>query len=437
MEQSSYPGGADRVADASHPDVSELQLLPHERGPAKFFHGRESERRTFRDLCQKAMKQSKHWREQGSTFIIQGPPGVGKTALMVELWEEAQKEKWNVVRISPSMLHSPHTLAEKVGLKYVSHVTKGVGGSATIVSGERTWQIDARQSVTKLLEVAGKRKRGILLVIDEAQRMARMVGNTEVEDTLDAIHNGHVGRPVVLLAGGLAHTSEAFADLGISRVYQSYRINLGHLPADAERAVIQDWLVKAGGAPESDVGPWVDAIAAHTDGWPEHIISFAEPASQLLQHTGGRMIEEGLERVLAEGEKRKAVYYDDRCARLDPDDLALFGALITVDGKAGEWAKPRLDRVFELIDRGNRQPATEVVDTAIQKGVLSRQAPGLYRIPIPSMADYLQGKFDAYKAMHPDIAPHIESAVRKALRPQWRLGLGHEGSDTPETPGLA
>ena len=405
------------------------------RSPAKHFHGREKERATWRALLRNAMAG-----EAGSTFIIQGPPGAGKTALMTEMYKEAASGEWNVVQIEPSMLHVPLGLADRMGLEYDTLVTKGVGGNAKVVSGSSTRQTDARRSVVKLLEVAGKEGQGLLLVLDEAQNLADLASNpTDAEvakETLGAIHKATLGRPTGLLAAGLTPTGAIFDTLGVSRLHEDCKINLGRLSADAERAVIRDWLVEEGGAPESEVEPWVDAIAVHTDAWPHHIISFVNPASQVLQQTGGRLTDAGLERVLAEGKKRTAVYYDDRCEGLALEDVVLLGAVVSVGGRNGAWSPESLARAFRMRDRTDAQPAAAAVDEAIRKGVLSARAQGVYHIPNSSMANYLKSEFKAYTSRHPELAPLIEAAAKESLRSSWSPGLGRKQGDEPETPVL-
>ncbi len=81
------------------------------------------------------------------------------------------------------------------------------------------------------------------------------------------IHNGDVGRPVILLAAGLGMSEASFGELGISRFRGGCFVELGALEKDSERAVIQDWLVKEGGA-KGNPTPWIDQIAQKTHGWP-------------------------------------------------------------------------------------------------------------------------------------------------------------------------
>ncbi|MCY4217368.1 MAG: hypothetical protein OXC92_10340 [Flavobacteriaceae bacterium] len=66
-----------------------------DRGKAKYFHGREHEKKIFH----KAKKT-----KSGTTFLIQGSPVVGKTALLEELKQIAIDENWGVVKIKPNGL---------------------------------------------------------------------------------------------------------------------------------------------------------------------------------------------------------------------------------------------------------------------------------------------------------------------------------------------
>lgn len=88
---------------------------------------------------------------------------------------------------------------------------------------------------------------GLILVLDEAQHLAKLEGRGDNEQramaTLDMIHNGEIGAPVILLAGGLGTTELAFESLGISCIEESCRVRLGSLDRESTCAVIRDHLV--------------------------------------------------------------------------------------------------------------------------------------------------------------------------------------------------
>ena len=58
-----------------HPPVT----AAFDRGPAKYFHGRKQILNDFNELIARA-----NLTDSGTTFLIQGAPGAGKTALLAE-----------------------------------------------------------------------------------------------------------------------------------------------------------------------------------------------------------------------------------------------------------------------------------------------------------------------------------------------------------------
>jgi len=86
--------------------------------------------------------------------------------------------------------------------------------------------------------------------------------------------------------------------LGISRFRGKCLANLGRLPEEDTRAVIHDWLVKEGKAQKSDIRPWIEAIAGETHGWSQHIITYTQPAAELLKTQNGKTTPEVLEAIL-------------------------------------------------------------------------------------------------------------------------------------------
>ncbi len=358
-----------------------------DRGRAKYFHGREEVLGIVAELRADAEQGAAG--DQGTTFLIQGAPGAGKTALLYRCAGEAARDGWIVAKIDSRALHDPIRMSECLDKPYIIQSERSVGATPWVASVSRTKTEAGISSVSRLLEVAAQEMKGLMLVLDEVQNIRDYANHShkpEVKDTLNLIHNGEVGRPVILLAGGLGTSQKAFGRLGISRFHDGCIVNLGRLPASAERAVIQDWLVKDGGA-EGDATPWIDAIARETHGWPQHIMCFVQPAVHIVHSNHGQMTPDGLEAVLRQGQQRKENYYLARVEDLEEQDRMVLGrALSTRPADAsfrgsevrgifsGEYSRAEAERIFELI---------------VHKGVLARTREGRFAVPIPSMHHWL------------------------------------------------
>lgn len=386
------------------------QLLGHvaDRGRARYFHGRGFHLDHFSNVLADA--QAGNW---GTTFLIQGPPGAGKTALMHELADNAERDGWVVSRLNTLCLVDPAVLTRQLGVKYVTSTSRQLEGSLKVVGAGRTRTVADSPTPAEILSLADKSKNGLLLLLDEAQGLMDVRARESAKATLDPIHNGLVGQPVMLLAGGLGQTRKAFASLDISRFWKGCVIDIGRLEPDASRAVIHDWLEKSGGA-HGDVAPWVEAIAQEADDWPHHIVNYASPAAKWLQQHGGQLTDAGLEHVLAVGRQGKEEYYKSRATEIGYKDQALLGAMIQTLGQRRQWDRVDLVDAFGLLKRVPSKSAEGVVDLALAKGILAGDE-DLFRIPIPSMEDWLVGRYKNLQQDRPAVYREIQAALRSLL----------------------
>ena len=355
-----------------------------DRGATPYFHGRTPILDSFKNRLRDDKKNN-----EGTTFLVQGPPGIGKTALLDECRKKAKREKWEVRKLVVTALWDPDLMAECLGLKkkeVATEKTTGGGGKlqyfgASLEGGLSRTTKKATPKVTPR-SLIQKIKDPLLLILDEAQRMGESSNingpyKDEVSDLLTEIHNGELGKPVILLAGGLGLTEDAFRALGISRMAEDCMFDMEPLEKEEERTVIQNWLKKAGGA-TGDVTHWIDTITTETYRWPRHVDSYARNAARLIKDNHGQMTEDLLRSVMETGREKRWAYYTGRTEGLDDDHIVRLVEMFR-DTPVEEGFRKQ-DLVAELGEPGFAQ--------VVSKGVLYYSNP-LYTLPIPSLYDYL------------------------------------------------
>ncbi len=91
-----------------------------DRGATKYFHGRKTILAEFQKLLADSGKSKGR-----TTFLVQGPHGIGKTALLAKCWDEAEEQGWKVAEIDPKDLWDPDKLRKTLGVSPEVRVTGG------------------------------------------------------------------------------------------------------------------------------------------------------------------------------------------------------------------------------------------------------------------------------------------------------------------------
>ena len=236
----------------------------------------------------------------------------------------------------------------------------------------------------------------MLLILDEAQilHQARVTDTQEIAavNILQAIHNGELGHPVVLLAGGLGHTLAGFSRFGISRRGVDDVVDLTCLGSKSARAVISEWLEKEGGA-KGDVTHWVEVIAQETEGWPQHISAYRQRAALQIQNEAGMLTEEGLTNVVIKGRRDKSRYNERRLVKkqIFRRERELLGLLIACCGWNATWTPKQLESALAVLKEELSGSPQDTVEKILGRGVVASTDDGDYNIPIPSMERFLVG----------------------------------------------
>ena len=369
------------------PSPSRQSDFVSDRGTAKYFHGRKKILQDFGALLVYSSKN-----KSGTIFLIQGAPGAGKTALLDECRKIAGGQGWKTAKIKPPALWDPDELLHYLGKGRRLSFTGGSGqvGVDAVVKADAKFDIAVNQHLPTTSSILQDGKKPLLLILDEAQTLgttnAPPSGQSRtVTNVLDEIHNGELNRPITLIVAGLGTTVDAFESLGISRFSKECLIELGALSKEAERAVIHDWLTKEGEA-KGDPVPWVDAIAQETHGWPQHILSYVDPALEQLEADNRVMTPEGLNAVLEAGRNFRLDYYERRANDFSRKQRHSLAKLI-MNVPLGEGLDKE-DILSSLTHEYGETEAEKLFNRALHRGVLHRYQ-GTYVVPIPSMQDWL------------------------------------------------
>lgn len=355
-----------------------------DRGPARYFHGRKQILRDFGELLERSTQA-----RGGTTFLIQGAPGAGKSALLSECEKLAKSAGWKVADIGVGALWDSGKLLDALGLGDRFKVTeKSIQFGLKNIFG---WGYKNTRPPPTVNNILKGDRQPLLLILDEANALGgdgvpptNQRANTI--EVLGAIHNGKLGRPAVLLAAGLGTTAKAFESLKISRFARNCFVELGALSKEAERAVIQDWLKKEGGA-KGDPAVWMDAIAREAHGWPQHILSYVDPAAvHQLKADGGSMTAGGLRNVLEAGQDIRSAYYEQRTRDFSWKQRRSLAELIL--RVPAEHGLDEEDILESLTQEYGPEKSKDLFRDALDRGIIHKQE-GRYAVPIPSMRRWL------------------------------------------------
>ncbi len=357
-----------------------------ERGKAEYFHGRETEQVFFRNALEKAKNKS-----LGTSFLIQGSPGVGKTALLEKCKEIALEKKWGVVQIKPDGLWDAEQLKKYLKKEWKIKL-EGINAKAAV----HGIGVEASFSFTEksVLQVLNSSKNPLLLVLDEAQHLksitkADFLFQDSVRKVLDELHNGGFKKPLLFAIGGLGHTINIFEQLGVSRFDGDFVFDLEALDKISERNIIRDFIYKEGGlSPTIGCDLWINKISKQTHGWPQHISAYGYSVSNYLKYKaknmeGKQLTEDGLDDVLKDGSRKRFKYYEKRVASFTKQEIKSFVEVLDKN-------KPLLPMNYEDIINSFQKKYTlkkseKLFENANEKGVFHRIPDGSYIIPIPSM----------------------------------------------------
>jgi len=284
-------------------------------------------------------------------------------------------------------------MAKRLGVTYTPRRESGSGIDAKIVNFFRKKETVEQPSVVDIIRQV-TRSNGLLLVLDEAQHIADLVSPASVKvaatSTLNMIHNGKVGRPVILLAGGLGTTELAFESLGVSRIEESLKVRIGPLKSAPTRAVIEDNLRHRCGL-DPLPADWVTILAEQTHGWPHHIMCYVEAVREIITEGGEKPTQSVLDLVIESGREYQLAYYESRAHGIERDQRTIIARLFADEPIGSTTARKTILDALE--EQYPSEEALKVFERALRQGILDERPNGDYAIPIPSMQTWLVDEY--------------------------------------------
>lgn len=390
--------------------------LIHDRGEARVFRGRDAIRAQFGLLLEAVAADP----TLGSCMLFQGPPGIGKTALLLELAKQGSKSSWRVFHIEAAALGSPAQMAKALNWshlhkrrKFAQAALGGIGGTVLREFSGETTPMDV------LSGFVSRKRKPTLLVLDEAQGVAspsHSANAANIEGSLYALINGRLAKPAVLIAGGLSHSSDAFETMLASRLPANMVIDLDVLDRQATLEIIEHWVPNKALLEQYLAGGY-DTIADHSHRWPQHIVLLCASVSHFLARVQSNIEIPVTESPLDYGLQAMQDFYKRRCAGLHPTAIALLGCLVSCGQTGQVWDEMVLTNLFRALEAVGGPNADGFMADLVRKGVLM-MCDGGRKVPIPSMETYLTKRFEKYRLMHPDLSRLLQQIVTQSQQPE-------------------
>ncbi len=360
------------------------------------------------------------------TWLVQGAPGAGKTALLSHLRQIWERRKDGPVSVSLDPLdledesELTHVIANRIrsdGGEILKRVrTRELAGGLNFWGGGfdfRTAETERQGALTlrdlwrlydrrlsdvirdhlpKKIRSGVSALRPVVLMVDEVQKLG-----PEGEKLLLRIHLGRHGLPIVAVLAGLAWSQTRLAEAGISRLSQGHvrtlRTLAGAEAAEAVRLLLEKYEIEGSGD-----AAIAGKIAAWSNGWPQHLHNYMRVLATELRDGKGDLAAVDENRLRAEGNRMRKDYYARRL--ISSSITACVNLLADVAEMIGEGgcSEPELlDLLGERVWKEKQKSADcmprsmepqEFVGEMIRAGIIHKEKRRII-IPIPSFRQHL------------------------------------------------
>ena len=432
------------------PESLERALKDHllrtdrQRTPVHFV-GRRAELATLHATADQALKGV-----EGATTVVQGVPGMGKTALAAEFVRELEDRHdvfgvaigrrffslpplemaWHITRSVAA--GASGSLVERTLASILKDTSAGaIAGAAGAFFGKKSnldiasqaLGLDDESSLPRVFDafadVLWPAGTAIVLVMDEAQAMTI---DERAQDNLLDLHLKDSKANVVLAAFGLETTERMLRKAGLSRLAKGHVLRLGRL-SESESEELTNRTLEALGLLDDEwnavlaaqgwePGEWADearrVVVEESVGFPHHLTNSLTEVCQTV--LAGAVAKERFAPALAAGcRKWKKEFYEARLTDFARHTLAL-GCFMDADGLGSRSSTFSggifLDFLGRAVDNRNRPIGEEQADTILDglqsAGLLIKEQDATIRVAIPSMVDHLATQFRSSLTMaHP------------------------------------
>ena len=355
----------------------------------------------------------------GTTILIQGAPGAGKTALLAQLRRRVEQDAESGTLLCgsapgdeevsglygelASLLIDAPAPTRRGASRRETRIEAGVPGVAR--GGVATSQENVPPTFHAAREVARDRRDGwspksrVIFFVDEVQ--ALKPGGAVARLLLDLHTQAEL--PVLLVCAGLGNSQAALSAAELSRIGSV--IDLGALAGDeALDCAVRNFsdIAKRGVvASDATIERWAEALAKASDNWPRHLQVYLHAAwSELLGQDHPNLNRADLDAVLSKGHERRGTYYE---ARLNASQTPLAVSLALhrrlTDGAAlrREAALEVIDAAVEALPSATRARwmdrfhgnSEHCLDALLRAGVVSQDAMNRCASPIPSFSAHI------------------------------------------------
>ncbi len=395
-------------------ELLESYSRPFDRDSAPAFVGRQDILELIEANCQEALKRTRNQKKAaGYTIVLQGAPGAGKTAVLSHLEEEwdGKKDRPHILSMDKISLKDPESAALEIirkidpskakdyRQKVVTNTGARIGLGVIGAEGSTTRATDpeaASFSILKEVLPPQDWKQPLCILVDEIQN----VGKSH-EEVLTALHLGEHRLPIVPIYAGLANSTAALAEAGLSRLQIGNVCTLGALAGEEVRSCVKRMLVncRIGLGVGYALRCLSDGVVERSEGWPQHVRTEAAALFWALGPAEGEIKNIDLRSML----KRARKYRKKSCQARQSTEMENAEDLVAaVMEELPADGGLRRSRVLDFIDkkieaapdsRSWKLPkgmdADQFLGHLIQKGALQSNDAGSLVCPIPSLRRWL------------------------------------------------